>query len=92
MLDNRDQLLDAMVDELKTLKKASAHRVGHAWWRRNALIAERAASQRPNTELLRQRPWRLCPPMHILIQADGQVKVVSPQVLGRMHLSEACPW
>ena len=55
-------------------------------------MAERAASQRPNTELLRQQALAALPgDARLLIQADGQVKVVSPQVLGRMHLSEPCP-
>ena len=54
-------------------------------------MAERAASQRPNTELLRQQALAALPAdARLLIQADGQVKVMSPQVLGRMHLSEPC--
>ena len=93
LLDNRDQLLDAMVDELKTLKKRfSTPRRTRLVEGGDALIAERAASQRPNTELLRQQALAALPAdARLLIQADGQVKVVSPQVLGRMHLSEACP-
>ena len=93
LLDNRDQLLDAMVDELKTLKKRfSTPRRTRLVEGGDALIAERAASQRPNTELLRQQALAALPAdARLLIQADGQVKLVSPQVLGRMHLSEACP-
>ena len=89
LLDNRDQLLDAMVDELKTLKKRfSTPRRTRLVEGGDALIAERAASQRPNTELLRQQALAALPAdARLLIQADGQVKVVSPQVLGRMHLS-----
>merc|ERR1712185_118283 len=57
----------------------------------DVLMAERAASQRPNTELLRQQALAALPTdARLLIQADGQVKVMSPQVLGRMRLSEPC--
>ena len=93
LLENRDQLLDAMVDELKGLKK----RFGTPRRTRlveggDALIAERAASQRPNTELLRQQALSALPgDGRVLIQADGQVKIVTPQVLGRLHLNDPCP-
>ena len=93
LLENRDQLLDTMVAELKTLKKRFATpRRTRLVEGGDALMAERAASQRPNTELLRQQALAALPgDARLLIQADGQVKVVSPQVLGRMHLSEPCP-
>ena len=56
LLDNRDQLLDAMVTELKALKKRfSTPRRTRLVEGGDALMAERAASQRPNTELLRQQ-------------------------------------
>ena len=93
LLENRDQLLDAMVTELKGLKK----RFGTPRRTRlveggDALIAERAASQRPNTELLRQQALSALPgDGRVLIQADGQVKIVTPQVLGRLHLNDPCP-
>ncbi len=93
LLENRDQLLDAMVEELKGLKK----RFGTPRRTRlveggDALIAERAASQRPNTELLRQQALSALPgDGRVLIQADGQVKIVTPQVLGRLHLNDSCP-
>lgn len=93
LLDNRDQLLDAMVTELKALKK----RFGTPRRTRlveggDALMAERAASQRPNTELLRQQALAALPgDGRVLIQADGQVKIFTPQVLGRMHLNDPCP-
>ena len=93
LLENRDQLLDTMVAELKALKKRFATpRRTRLVEGGDALIAERAASQRPNTELLRQQALAALPgDARLLIQADGQVKVVSPQVLGRMHLSDPCP-
>ena len=43
-------------------------------------MAERAASQRPNTELLRQQALAALPgDGRVLIQADGQVKIVTPR-------------
>ena len=91
LLENRDQLLDALVSELKTLKKRfSTPRRTRLIEGGDMLVAERAASQRPNTELLRQQALSALPSdARLLIQADAQVKVVSPQVLGRLHLHEA---
>jgi DNA gyrase subunit A len=82
LLENRDQLLDALVSELKTLKKRfSTPRRTRLIEGGDMLMAERAASQRPNTELLRQQALSALPgDARLLIQADGQVKVVSPQV------------
>merc|ERR1711965_205232 len=93
LLENRDQLLDAMVEELKALnKRFGTPRRTRLVEGGDALIAERAASQRPNTELLRQQALSALPgDGRVLIQADGQVKIVTPQVLGRLHLNDACP-
>ncbi len=93
LLESRDQLLDAMVSELKTLKKRfSTPRRTRLVEGGDALIAERAASQRPNTELLRQQALAALPgDGRLLIQADGQVKIVTPQVLGRLHFGDPCP-
>jgi len=53
------------------------------------LVAQRTAAQRPNTELLRQRSFEgLSSDGRLVIQADGQVKVVGPQLLGRHRLEE----
>ena len=92
LLENRDQLLDAMVTEFKALKKRFATpRRTRLVEGGDALIAERAASQRPNTELLRQQALGALPgDGRLLIQVDGQVKIVTPQVLGRMHLDDPC--
>ena len=92
LLDNRDQLLDAMVTEFTALKKRFATpRRTRLVEGGDALIAERAASQRPNTELLRQQALGALPgDGRLLIQVDGQVKIVTPQVLGRMHLDDPC--
>jgi len=90
LLDHRDRLLDAMVDEFKALKKRFATpRRTRLVEGGDALIAERAASQRPNTELLRQQALEALPADgRLLIQSDGQVKIVTPQVLGRLHLDD----
>ena len=54
------------------------------------LVAQRAAAVRPNTELQRQQAFdALSPDSRLLIQADGQVRIVTPQSLGRLHLEEA---
>ena len=91
LLDNRDQLLDALVKELRQLKKRFATpRRTRLVEGGDHLLAERAASQRPNAELQRRQALEALPPdSRILIQNDGQVKVVSPQLLGRLHLNEA---
>ncbi len=91
LLDDRDTLLAAMVKELKALKKR------HATPRRtrlveggDELVAQRAAAVRPNTEVQRQQALDALPgDNRLLILADGQVRIVAPQVLGRLHLAEA---
>jgi len=56
----------------------------------DALVAQRAAAVRPNTELQRQQALdALAGDSRLLIQADGQVRIVTPQMLGRLHLEEA---
>ncbi len=90
LLDDRSALLDAMVAEFKALKKR------YATPRRTRLIeggddlvAQRAAAVRPNAELQRQQALAaLASDSRLLIQADGQVKIVGPQLLGRLHLDE----
>ncbi|MFL0778025.1 MAG: DNA topoisomerase (ATP-hydrolyzing) subunit A [Prochlorococcus sp.] len=92
LLEKRDLLLDTLINELKSLKK----RFGNP--RRTKLVeggddlvAERSASQRPNAELQRQQALdALSSDGKLLIQQDGQVKIVSPQILGRLHLNESC--
>ncbi|QNI83846.1 DNA gyrase/topoisomerase IV/ subunit A family protein [Synechococcus sp. PROS-7-1] len=90
LLDNRDQLLDALIQELRQLKKrfATARRTRLVEGG-DHLLAERAANQRPNAELQRRQALDALPPeSRILIQDDGQVKVISPQLMGRLHLNE----
>jgi DNA gyrase subunit A len=91
LLDERPALLDAMVAEFKALKKRFATpRRTRLVEGGDELVAQRTAAQRPNSELLRQRALDGSPSDgRLLIQADGQVKVVGPQLLGRLHLDEA---
>jgi DNA gyrase subunit A len=54
------------------------------------LVAQRAAAVRPNTERQRQQAFEALPSdSRLLIQADGQVRIVTAQMLGRLHLEEA---
>jgi DNA gyrase subunit A len=93
LLEERPALLEAMVAEFKTLKKRYATpRRTRLVEGGDELVAQRTAAQRPNTELQRQRALEgLASDGRLLIQADGQVKVVGPQLLGRMHLDEPAP-
>ncbi len=93
LLRDRDKLLASMIDELKILKK----RFGNP--RRTKLIeggdkllAEKNASLRPNAELQRKQALEALPnDGKLLIQNNYQVKIVSPKLLGRLHLQESCP-
>jgi DNA gyrase subunit A len=54
------------------------------------LVAQRAAAVRPNAELQRQQAFAaLSSDSRLLIQADGAVRIVNAQTLGRLHLDEA---
>ena len=91
LLDDRSSLLAAMVSEFKALKKRYATpRRTRLVEGGDALVAQRAAAVRPNTELQRQQALdALAGDSRLLIQADGQVRIVTPQMLGRLHLEEA---
>ena len=93
LLENRDQLLDALIQELRQLKKRFATpRRTRLVEGGDHLLAERAASQRPNAELQRRQALDALPSdSRLLIQDDGQVKIVSPQLLGRLHLNDPVP-
>jgi DNA gyrase subunit A len=88
LLNDRGALLDAMVNELRTLKR----RYGTPRRTRlveggDTLVAQRSAALRPNAELQRQQAFSALPSDgRLLIQTDGTVKIVSPQSLGRLHL------
>ncbi len=92
LIGNRDYLLSKLIDELKFMKKRFGSK------RRTRLIeggdeimAEKAAVQRPNAELQRKQALDSLPgDGKLLIQYDNQVKVISPQLYGRLHLTEKC--
>lgn len=91
LLDDRSTLLDTLVAEFKALRKR------YATPRRTRLVeggdeltAQRSAAQRPNTELQRRQALdALAGDARLLIQTDGAVKIVGPQILGRLHLEVA---
>ena len=93
LLDNRQSLLDAMVLELRGLKKRYATpRRTRLVSGGDELVAQRAAASRPTTELQRHQALSALPPDgRLLIQTDGQLRVVGAQMLGRLHLDEAAP-
>ncbi|MCX5932075.1 MAG: DNA topoisomerase 4 subunit A [Cyanobacteria bacterium] len=93
LLDDRAALLESMVTELKALKKRySTPRRTRLVAGGDDLVAQRAAAVRPNTELQRQQALEALPgDGRLLIQADGVVRIVTPQALGRLHLDEAAP-
>ena len=88
LLDDRKSLLDTLVSELKQLRKR------YATPRRTALqeggdelVAQRTAAQRPNTEMLRKQALaNVSNDQQLLWQSDGILRLVTPQVLGRLHL------
>jgi DNA gyrase subunit A len=90
LLDQRGALLDAMVAELKALKKRFATpRRTRLVEGGDELVAQRSAALRPNAELQRQQAFAaLASEGRLLIQADGAVKIVTPQVLGKLHLDQ----
>ncbi|MBD2548484.1 DNA topoisomerase 4 subunit A [Microcystis elabens FACHB-917] len=91
LLDDRTALLDTMVSELKGLKKRYATpRRTRLVEGGDALVAQRAAAVRPSTELQRQQAFEaLAGDGRLLIQTDGAVRIVTPQMLGRLHLDQA---
>ncbi len=91
LLDDRETLLEAMVREFRALRKRFATpRRTRLVAGGDELVAQRAAASRPNTELQRQQALEALPgDSRLLLQADGQVRIVTPQVLGRLHLEEA---
>jgi DNA gyrase subunit A len=91
LLDDRATLLNTMVSELKGLRKRYATpRRTRLVEGGDALVAQRAAAVRPSTEQQRQQAFgALASDSRLLIQADGQVRIVTPQTLGRLHLEEA---
>ncbi|MEX1322971.1 MAG: DNA gyrase subunit A, partial [Synechococcaceae cyanobacterium] len=90
LLDDRGALLDTLVAEFRALKKRFATpRRTRLVEGGDELAAQRTAAQRPNTELQRRQALgALAGDARLLIQADGAVKILAPQTLGRLHLEE----
>ena len=91
LLKNRNKLLDTLINELKKIKKEFGNpRRTKLVEGGDKLLAEKIAHQRPNAELQRKQAFASLPPeSRLLIQEDKQVKIISPQVLGRLHLTES---
>jgi DNA gyrase subunit A len=94
LLDDRGTLLDTLVNELKTLRKRYASpRRTRLQEGGDDLVAQRAAAQRPNTEMQRQQALATISSDHsLLLQNDGLLRIASPQMLGRLHLQDAVPF
>ena len=92
LLDNRSALLDTLIAELRALRKRYATpRRTRLVEGGDELVAQRAAAVRRSAELQRQQAFSALPnESRLLIQADGAVKILAPQVLGRLHLEGAC--
>jgi DNA gyrase subunit A len=90
LLDDRQSLLGAMVAELKALRKRYATpRRTRLVAGGDELVAQRAAAARPNAELQRKQAFgALAGDSRLVIQADGQVRILAPQALGRLRLDQ----
>ncbi len=90
LLNSREKLLGTLVKELKEIKKQFGNpRRTKLIEGGDQLLAEKIAHQRPNAELQRKQAFAELPnEAKLLIQDDNQVKIVSPQILGRLHLNE----
>ncbi len=92
LLVERNKLLNVLIKELKQLKKRFGNpRRSKLIYGGDLLLAEKAANQRPNAELQRQQALEALPQdSKLLIHQNNQVKIISPQVLGRLHLDKEC--
>ncbi|MFM7236492.1 MAG: DNA topoisomerase (ATP-hydrolyzing) subunit A [Cyanobium sp.] len=91
LLDDRDSLLEAMVRELRTLRKRYATpRRTRLVEGGDALMAQKGAAARPTTLEQRQQALEALPAeARVLIQADGLVRILSAQQWSRLKLEEA---
>ena len=94
LLEDRSTMLDTLVSELTQLRKRYATpRRTRLQEGGDDLVAQRAAAQRPNTEMQRQQALATISSDHsLLLQNDGQLRIASPQMLGRLHLQEPVPF
>ena len=88
LLNNREILMETIINELKELKKKFGNkRKTKLIDGGDQLIAERNAQLRPNAELQRQNAYAALPADgKLLIQNNNQVKIVSPQIIGKLGL------
>ncbi len=92
ILSDRKELLNIMINELKSLKKQfSSKRKTKLIEGGDALIAERNANLRPNAELQKKKAFEnLSKNSNLLIQFNGDVKIVSPKILNKLNLTDSC--
>ncbi len=90
LLDDRSSLLDAMVQELRVLRKRFATpRRTRLVEGGEGLVAQRGAAARPTTGEQRQQALEALPAdARVLIQADGVVRILSTQQWSRLKLEE----
>ncbi len=92
LLENRKELMNILIKELKIIKKNFGDkRKTRLIEGGDELLAEKAASQRPNAEVQRKNAFDALPSEgKLIIQQDYQVKIISPQTLKRLHLDKKC--
>ncbi len=92
LLNDRKKLLNTIIQELKNTKKKFGNpRKSRLIEGGDELVAERNASLRPSAELQKKQAYdALASDSRLLIQNDNQVKIVSPQLLGKLHLEKNC--
>ncbi len=91
LLNNRNKLLELMINELKSIKKEFGNkRKSKLIEGGDILVAERNANLRPNAELQKQNAFNALPKDgRLLIQSDNQVKILSPKILNKLNLTES---
>ena len=91
LINNRNELLKEIINELKNLKKLfGSKRRTKLIEGGDILIAERNANLRPNAELQRKKAFeQLSKDNKLIIQNNFEVKIISPKVLGKLHLEKS---
>ena len=91
VLRDRNELLKEMIIELKALKKLfGSKRKTKLIEGGDDLLAEKNANIRPNAELQKKKAFeQLAKDSKLIIQYNKDVKIVSPQVLGKLHLDKS---
>ena len=91
LLINREKLLETLIEELKELKKKFGNpRKTKLIEGGDELMAEKNASMRPSAELQRKQAFESLPKDgKLLIDSENQVKIISPKIIGRMHLEKS---